>query len=101
MGIFHCYFFFILFPTRMPFTLYRPLPHGANHLHTAPPPSRPWPPRLHVLAIRTLDIRYGGVFDLAQAIRAVERGGFDMMILTETKISTTAYCRKRLGYEVA
>ena len=30
----------------------------------------------------------------------MERGGFDVMILTEKKIYKTAYCRNRLGYEV-
>ena len=30
----------------------------------------------------------------------VERGGFDVMLLTETKISTMAYFQNRLGYEV-
>ena len=53
-----------------------------------------------MLAIRTLNIEDGGGFGQAQAIRAVERRGFDVMILTETKISTTVYCRNRLGYEV-
>ena len=37
---------------------------------------------------------------MAQDIREVERGGFDVMILTETKISTTAYCQNRLRYKV-
>ena len=30
----------------------------------------------------------------------MERGDFDVMILTKTKIFTTAYCRNRLGYKV-
>ena len=37
---------------------------------------------------------------MLQAIRAVERGGFDGMILTKTKISTTAYFRNRINYKV-
>ena len=47
-----------------------------------------------------LNIRDGQGFRLPQAIRAVERGGFGMMLLTNTNISMTAYCRNRLGYEV-
>ena len=38
-----------------------------------------------------MNIQDGWVFGLAQAIRSVERGGFDIMILTETKTSMTAY----------
>ena len=37
---------------------------------------------------------------MAQAIQAVDRGGFDMMLLTKTNISTTVYCRNRLEYVV-
>ena len=37
---------------------------------------------------------------IAQAIRAVERGGFDVMLLTETNIHTEAYSHNCLGYDV-
>ena len=57
----------------------------------------PLPPRL---TIGTLNIRYGWGFGLAQAIREVERGGFDMMLLTETKIQSEAYSHIRLGDDV-
>ena len=30
----------------------------------------------------------------------MKRGGFDVILLTKTKISTAAYCRNWLGYEV-
>ena len=66
----------------------------------APFAARYRPPRPPGIAIGTLNISDGQFFGLAQAIRAVERGGFDVMLLTETKISTTAYCWNRLGYEV-
>ena len=38
------------------------------------------------LDIRTLNIWYGQGFGLAQAIRAVERRVFDVILLTEMKI---------------
>ena len=37
---------------------------------------------------------------MTQAIHTVEIGGFDVMILTKTKISTTVYCWNWLGFEV-
>ena len=82
----------------MTFIFYRLIPHGAGRLHTAPPRRRP--PHPTRIAIRALNILDGRGFGLAQAIWAVERGGFDVMLLTETKISTMVYCRNRLRYEV-
>ena len=35
-----------------------------------------------------------------QAIHAVNIGGFDVMLMTETNITDQAYCRNRLGYSV-
>ena len=35
-----------------------------------------------------------------QAIWAVERGNYDLMLLTETNIMDAVYCRNRLGYYV-
>ena len=35
------------------------------------------------------------------AIWVMERGGFDVMILTKVKIFTTAYCRNRIRYKAA
>ena len=99
-GLFHPSFFVLLFPTRMPLIFSQPMPHGADRLHTAPPPPSRRPPRPPGLAIGTLNIRDGRGFGLAQAIRVVQRGYFGVMLLTETKISTTAYCRNRLGYDM-
>ena len=89
-----------MFPTRMPLTFSRPIPHGSDRLHTATPPLCRQPQHPPRLSIRTLNICDVQVFGLAQAIRVVERGGFDVMLLTETKISTMAYFQNRLGYEV-
>ena len=52
------------------------------------------------LIIGKLNILDGRGFGMTQAIHTVEIGGFDVMILTKTKISTSAYCRNQLGYEV-
>ena len=75
----------------MSLTFYPPIPHGANHPHTAPPPSRLWPQLPYGIVIGTLNIWDGQGFSLAQAIKEVERGVFDVMLLTNMKISTTAY----------
>ena len=40
------------------------------------------------------------MFGLVQSIRAVESRGFGVMLLTETKIPTTAYFRNRLSYNM-
>ena len=37
---------------------------------------------------------------MVQAIWAVERRGIGVMLLTETNIFTTAYCRNWLGYNM-
>ena len=39
-GLFHPSFFVLWFLTRMPLKFYRLIPHGANRLHTSPPPLR-------------------------------------------------------------
>ena len=100
MGIFHTSFSVLLFPTRMPLTFSRTNPHGADRLHMALPPLCLRTPRPPGLAIGMLNIRDGRGFGLAQSIWAVESRGFDVMLLTETKISTTEYFRNWLGYKV-
>ena len=72
----------------MPLTFYQPILHGADCLHTAPLTPRRRPPLPPGLDIRTLNIWDGQGFGLAQAIRAVEYGEFDLMLLTETNIKT-------------
>ena len=39
-------------------------------------------------------------FWIAQAICAVQISGFDLMVVTETKITYQDYCCNRLGYNV-
>ena len=72
----------------------QPPAHGAAAAVTPPPPLPLG------LVIGALNIQDGQGFGLVQAIWAVERGKFDVVVLTKTKISMTAYCRNRLGYEV-
>ena len=77
----------------MSLTFSRPIPRGVNHLHmlTSLPYCRPLHPP--GLAIETLNIRDCWGFGMTQAIRMVERGGFDMMLITKIKISMIVYCR--------
>ena len=89
-----------MFLTRIPLTFYRPIPHGADRLNTAPPLPHRQPPLPPGIAIGTLNIQDFRGFRMVQAIRALGRGGFDVTILAETKISMADYCRNRLGYEV-
>ena len=61
-----------------------------------PPP----PMRSPGIAIGTLNIQYGRGFGMALYIRAVNRSGFDVMLLIETKIQSEAYLHNRLRYNV-
>ena len=47
-----------------------------------------------------LNIQDGRGFRLVQAIRKVEHGGFDIMLLTKTKIQTEEYSQNRMGYDM-
>ena len=76
----------------MPLTFYLPILRVTDRLHTAAVIQI-------ALVIGTLNIQDVWGFGMAQAIRAVERRGFDVMILNKTKISTPAYCQNRLRYE--
>ena len=84
----------------MPLTFSHLIPHCVNRLHRAPLPPRIWTSCPPGISISTLNIRDGWGFGLVQDIRVMERGGFGVMILTKTKISTTVYCWNRLGFEV-
>ena len=81
----------------MPITFSRPIRHGYDRLHTAPPPLCRRPRHPPGLAIGTLNIWDGRGFGLAQAIWAVEHRGFDVMLLTETNIKTEVYSHNHLG----
>ena len=47
-----------------------------------------------------LNIRNVRRFGLAQSVQADDLGGFDLMVLTKTKISTMAYCWNQLGCNI-
>ena len=84
----------------MPIFFTLPIRHGANRLHLEVPPLRRWTSRPPGLAIGTLNIHDGRGFGIAQAVQSDKLGGFNLMFLTETKISTTVYFRNRLGYNI-
>ena len=74
--------------------------HGRDLLHTTTLPphlqqTRPW--GLSLVNFNIRDVRGSR---LAQAIRFVKIGGFDLMILMETKISNQDYFCNSLGYYV-
>ena len=84
----------------MPLAFAQPILHGANRLYTAPPPPCHCPPRPPGISTGTLNIKDDRGFGLAQVIRVVERGFFDFMLLTETKIQTKVCYHNQLGYNV-
>ena len=84
----------------MTITFNWPIIHGGDHPHSAPPPPRRRKPCPQGLSIGIYNIRDGQGFRLAQAIRAVQVGGFNLMVLTETKVTRKSYCHTRLGLEV-
>ena len=72
--------------------------HGGDYLHMSLPPQRLWPPRTWGLSLGKFKICDGLGFMLAQDIWAARICGFDIMILTETKITDQDYCCNRMGY---
>ena len=84
----------------MPICITQLISHGRDWLHTAPTLPLWWPMRPRWLFLRTLNLRDGRGSGLAQAIRAVYIGVFDLMILMETNITSQYYCSNRLGYSV-
>ena len=83
----------------MTLTFSQPILHGANRLHTEAPPPCLRPPHPPGISIKKLNIQDGHVFGLVQSIQAVERGGFDVMLLTETNIYMEKYSHNHLGYD--
>ena len=55
------------------------------------------PQEITIGKLNIWDVRH---FGLAQDIRQVEHRGFDVMLLTETKIQIEAYSHNFLGYDV-
>ena len=58
------------------------------------------PPHPQLLSIRKFNICNGPGFGRTQAIRSAQIGGFNIIILTDTKITDQAYWHSRLSYNV-
>ena len=78
----------------------RPIHHVGERLHSAPPP--PWsrPPQPMGLNLGMYNIQYSRGFGIPQAIRAVKRENYDIMLLTERNIPDVVYYHNRLGYDI-
>ena len=77
-----------------------PFSHGREHIYTAPPQLRHKPPFPRGLNLGVYNIRNGRGFGLDQSIWAVQLIRYDVMMLTETKISDEAYCHTWLGCDM-
>ena len=75
-----------------------PLCYGTDRLHMAPLTPHLLPPRQQGLSYRTYNIRDGQGFGLSQAIWEVHINNFNVMLPTQTNITSEAYFRNRLGY---
>ena len=84
----------------MPISFAHQIWHGSNQLHSAQAPLRCRTLRPPGFAIRTIDIRDSRGLGIAQAVLTVKLGGFDLRVLTETKISMALYCRNQLKYNI-
>ena len=77
-----------------------PLYHVIDRLHTTvlyPWRQLPCPPGL---SLRTYNILYGYGFGLPQAIRAVQIGNYDVILMIETNIPDAVYCHNCVGYNI-
>ena len=52
------------------------------------------------LNLGTYNIRDGQGFGLSQEIRAIERGNYNVMLLTDTNIPDAVFCHNFLEYDV-
>ena len=55
------------------------------------------PPRLN---LGMYNIRDGHGFGFPQVLRVVQLGNYELMLLPETKIPNTVYCKNRLVYNL-
>ena len=76
----------------MPISFTWPIFHCGYRLHLEPPLPRP-----QELYIGIYNIRYGQGFEISQVIWEVQVGGFDLVVLKETKVTGQDYFRNRLG----
>ena len=83
----------------MPICFTLPLRHVSDRLHTAPPQPRRRLPHPLGINLGTYNIRDDCGFAPSQAIRAVQIGNYNLVLLTEKKIPFEAYCYNHLGYD--
>ena len=57
-------------------------------------------PRSIGINLGTYDIWDGWEFGIPQEIQDVEKGNYELIILTETKIPYAVYCCNILGYDI-
>ena len=81
----------------MPIYLTQTISHVGDHLHMEPLPPHQMTQRPWVISLRNLNIRDVQGSGLTQAIQEVHIGSFDLMILTETKITDQDYFHISLG----
>ena len=78
----------------------QPIWNVGDFLHLVLPPLQCRPPHLMGINLGTYSIRDGCGFRLYQAIRDVEQGNYDLMLLTEKNILDAVYCHNHMGYDV-
>ena len=70
----------------MPICFNLTLPLVSNRIHTTPLPPRHWTKLPPGINLRTYNIRDSHVIGLPQAIRAIQLGYYNLMLLMETNI---------------
>ena len=84
----------------MPICFTQPIRNVRDCLYMALPPRRCWSLHPQGLSLGTFNTRNGRGFRLAYEIRAVQISSFDLMIMTETKITDQAYLCNMMVYDV-
>ena len=90
----------LIYLTRILICFAQPISHDGYRIHMEPPPQRCLPPLPQGLSLGTINIRDSQVPGIAQDIWAVQIGSFNLIIMTDTKITDHTYCHNRLGYNV-
>ena len=81
----------------MPVCVTQPRKYGWDPPHMIPPPHRP--PCTRRVSLRNYHIHDGRGSGLAEAVQVAWIGGFNLMILMDTKIIYQAYCQNRMVYD--
>ena len=78
----------------------RPLCHGYDRIHALTSPLRRRSPCSHGLKLGMYNIQYGQGFGLPQALKAVQLGKYDLVLLTETKTLDSVHCKIFRRYDI-